>query len=449
MEEQKNEAPTNPQNSEGAILNEQYKDKDITSLLKDEFDAKTKQADEIQIPFPVNSLPEPLLSFVKEVSDVYSVPPEFPACAVLGAVSAAIQKKIHLHNGKYINFPQLWLMLVAPPGVGKSEPLKIAFRKLSEIDKTSYDFYIQEMEQWKSDCITARKEKTTEPPKPTYRQYLINDFTPESLYSTMFQNENSITLFRDELSGWFSDFGRYNKNGEVGHYLSMFNNSDLKINRKTQEPILIHKPFISVVGSIQPEVVSAILKNQSLIENGFASRFLFAYPKDIKKPYYSDKQVSQEVISRYDELIEHLKRLPLIEKPVELSIEAKRLYVDFVNSLTDKSNKSTHNYIKAIYAKMDIHLLRIVLILHIVEGVYDDVQWMTFKIQGNTMQYAINIVEYFISTSLMLYDQNNISNFNISDAIRLIEKEKGIANKQAFADSIGVTRQYISKLCNP
>ena len=449
MEEQKNEAPTNPQNSEGAILNEQYKDKDITSLLKDEFDAKTKQADEIQIPFPVNSLPEPLLSFVKEVSDVYSVPPEFPACAVLGAVSAAIQKKIHLHNGKYINFPQLWLMLVAPPGVGKSEPLKIAFRKLSEIDKMSYDFYIQEMEQWKSDCITARKEKTTEPPKPTYRQYLINDFTPESLYSTMFQNENSITLFRDELSGWFSDFGRYNKNGEVGHYLSMFNNSDLKINRKTQEPILIHKPFISVVGSIQPEVVSAILKNQSLIENGFASRFLFAYPKDIKKPYYSDKQVSQEVISRYDELIEHLKRLPLIEKPVELSIEAKRLYVDFVNSLTDKSNKSTHNYIKAIYAKMDIHLLRIVLILHIVEGVYDDVQWMTFKIQGNTMQYAINIVEYFISTSLMLYDQNNISNFNISDAIRLIEKEKGIANKQAFADSIGVTRQYISKLCNP
>ena len=98
---------------------------------------------------------------------------------------------------------------------------------------------------------------------------------------------------------------------------------------------------------------------------------------------------------------------------------------------------------------MDIHLLRIVLILHIVEGVYDDVQWMTFKIHGNTMQYAINIVEYFISTSLMLYDQNNISNFNISDAIRLIEKEKGIANKQAFADSIGVTRQYISKLCNP
>ena len=97
MEEQKNEAPTNPQNSEGAILNEQYKDKDFTSLLEDEFEAKTKQANEIQIPFPVTSLPEPLLSFVKEVSDVYSVPPEFPACAVLGAVSAAIQKKIHLH----------------------------------------------------------------------------------------------------------------------------------------------------------------------------------------------------------------------------------------------------------------------------------------------------------------------------------------------------------------
>lgn len=448
MNSEKN-APPKPQISERALTTEQYKNKDFSSLLKQEFRNNVEHTKENENPFPISSLPEPLISFVNNISDVYSVPPEFPACAVLGAVSAAIQKKIHLNDGKYVNYPQLWMMLIAPPGIGKSEPLNLAFRKLTEIDNFNFDNYTVEIEMWKADLITAKKDKTVEPPKPTYRQYLINDFTPESLFNTMFQNENSITLFRDELSGWFSDFGRYNKSGEVGHYLSMFNNADLKINRKTQEPILIHKPFISVVGSIQPEVVSAILKNQSLIENGFASRFLFAYPKDIKKPYYSDKQVSQEVISRYDELIEHLKRLPLIEKPVELSIEAKRLYVDFVNSLTDKSNKSTHNYIKAIYAKMDIHLLRIVLILHIVEGVYDDVQWMTFKIQGNTMQYAINIVEYFISTSLMLYDQNNISNFNISDAIRLIEKEKGIANKQAFADSIGVTRQYISKLCNP
>ncbi len=438
----------NVPNPERVILNEQYKDKNITSLLKDELEAKTKQTDEIQIPFPIKSLPEPLLSFVKEVTEVYSVPPEFPACAVLGAISASIQKKIHLHNGKYINFPQLWLMLVAPPGVGKSEPLNLAFKKLSEIDKSSYDFYIQEMEQWKSDCVTARKEKTPEPEKPTYRQHLINDFTPESLFSTMFQNENSITLFRDELSGWFSDFGRYNKSGEVGHYLSMFNNSDLKINRKTQEPLLLHNPFITVVGSIQPEVLTSILKNQSLIENGFASRFLFAYPKDIKKPYYSDKQINQEVINSYDKLIEHLKKLPLIELPVELSIEAKRLYVDFVNSLTDKSNSTEKNYIKSIYAKMEIHLLRIVLILHIVEGVYDEELWMKFKVQANTMQNAINIVKYFISTSILLYEQNHISNFNISDAIRLIENEKGIVNKQAFADAIGVSRQYISKICN-
>lgn len=446
---EKNKALPNSQHSERAIINEQYKDKDIQSLLKDELQAKAKQAEENQIPFPVSVLPEPLSSFVREVSEVYSVPPEFPACAVLCAVSASVQKKIHLHNGKYINYPQLWLMLVAPPGVGKSEPLSLAFRKLTEWDKTSYEKYQEQMDNWKTECATARKDKSAEPTKPTYRQYLINDFTPESLYSTMFQNEYSITLFRDELSGWFSDFGRYNKNGEIQHYLSMFTNKDFKITRKTQEPQLISKPFISVAGSIQPEVLASALKNQSLIENGFASRFLFAYPKDIKKPHYSDKQVNQEVIGRYETLIEHLiKHIPHIDKSVELSIEAKKLYVNFVNAMTDKSNSTNENHIKAIYAKMEIHLLRIALILHIVEGVYNDELWMTYKIQAHTMQNAIEITKYFIRISLMLNDQNQISNFNLSDAIRLIEKEKGIVNKQAFADSIGVTRQYISKLCN-
>ena len=160
-------------------------------------------------------------------------------------------------------------------------------------------------------------------------------------------------------------------------------------------------------------------------------------------------QVNPFVLDKYYKLIEHLYMLPTIEESVKLSVEAKRLYVDFSNSLTDKSNKSTENYIKAIYAKMDIHLLRIALILFIVDSVYEDEVWKGNQILPDIMQRAIEIVNYFTSTSLMLYDQNNISNFNISDAIRLIEKEKGIANKQAFADSIGVTRQYISKLCNP
>ena len=449
MEEQNKKAPSNPQNSEGAILNDQYKDININPLVDAEFHDIIEQAEVKQIPFPVTSFKEPLLSFITEIAGVYSVPPEFPACAALGAVSASLQKKINLYSGKYLNYPQIWLMLIAPPGVGKSEPLNLAFRKLAELDKNSFDIYNDSMGRWKSDCLLARKEKTVEPEKPNYRQHLINDFTPESLFSTMYHNENSITLFRDELSGWFSDFGRYNKSGEVGHYLSMFNNADLKINRKTQEPLLLHKPFISVVGSIQPEVVSAILKNQSLIENGFASRFLFAYPRNIKKPYYSDMQVNPFVLDKYYKLIEHLYMLPTIEESVKLSVEAKRLYVDFSNSLTDKSNKSTENYIKAIYAKMDIHLLRIALILFIVDSVYEDEVWKGNQILPDIMQRAIEIVNYFTSTSLMLYEQNHISNFNISDAIRLIEKEKGIVNKQAFAESIGVTRQYISKLCNP
>lgn len=445
---QNKEALPNLPVSERALVNEQNKDIDFKTELQQHIQSNIAKMEVKQNIFPIHSLPEPLLSFTKEISNVYSVPSEFPACAALGAVSSALQKKIKLDDGKYINFPQLWIMLVAPPGIGKTEPLNIAFKPLAEIDKRNFKNYTENLSQWKIEVAEAKKTKTEEPDKPTNQQILIDDFTPESLYQTLYDNKDSITLFRDELSGWFADFGRYNNNGEIQRYLSMFNNVQFTINRKSQEPLLIHKPFLNVIGSIQPEVLNATLKNQKLIDNGFASRFLFAFPKNCKKPHYSDVRVNEIIINDFHSLINHTHSLPQVEEPVYLSDDAKELFISFANRLTDVANTDNNNYIKGMYSKMEIQVLRIALVLHIVKCVYSEDLWRKNELLQDSMQQAIDICGYFITCSLSLYDDNTINAVSTADAIKIIEHNTGIKNKQAFADSIGVTRQYISKICN-
>ncbi len=445
---EKKEAPSNLAVSEEANNQQQNKTTNFIQKLKAEIHTKSKNLRANDTVFPTNGLPQVILDFGLEVAEVYGVPIEFPVLSALCAVSSAIRKKFSVDSGKYRNYGQLWLMFVAPPGVGKSEPMAAAFRPLQRLDNLSYDAYQVELGNWKIECSEAKQTKSQEPEKPFYKQCLIDDFTPESLYQTMFRNNGAVSLCRDELSGWFADFGRYNKSGEISRYLSIFNNAQFCINRKSEEPLQIPEPFMTICGTIQPEVLDIALNNNSLKENGFASRFLYVYPREIKKQKYSEKLPDKILLSRYDELIKHCFYLPNSENPFVLSPEAKTLFIDYANHTTDLVNNCSNNFLRATYAKMEIQVLRISLIIQIIRGTYDNKEWLQNTISKEAIQYAINLCHYFNSNIVRVENVETLTKATPTEAIKIIQKEYGIKNKQAFADSIGLTRQYISKLCN-
>lgn len=443
-----NNAPSSRVNSEEAVINRQFKNTDFLHLLKTEIQTFSNKNSANENCFPTDGLPLVIAEFAAEVAEVYGVPVEFPALSALCAISSVIRKKFVLNNGNYKNFGQLWVMFVAPPGVGKTEPVSAAFRPLQHLDKISYDNYQKQIVDWKRETLEAKQNKILEPDKPVFKQCLIDDFTPESLYQIMFRNEGAISLYRDELSGWFADFGRYSKNGEVSRYLSIFNNAQFCINRKSEEPIQIPEPFMTICGTIQPEILNATLANNSLKENGFANRFLYVYPQNIKKQKYREKLPDLDILKNYEQLISHCYSLPKSTVEYILSNEAKELFIHFANRTTDLVNNTTDNFLRATYAKMEIQALRISLIIQIVRGVSNQQEWNNAVIHPDAMQYAIQLCEYFNHCVLNIGKPVAEKSLTTSDAIRMINREYGIANKQLFADSIGVSRQYISKLCN-
>ena len=182
--------------------------------------------------FPIDLLPKWMKTTIEEHSESYGTPKELWAVAFLSGIAAAAGKRIYVTSGNYRNYPQLWIIIVGSSGTGKSDAGRVAFRRLSEIDSDKYIRYQEKYKDWEA------QEKQGRPPH--WEQTLINDTTPEDLFSVLARAENGITLNRDELSGWFADFGRYNKSGEIGHYLSIFDNQTFSINRKKDQPQLTH-----------------------------------------------------------------------------------------------------------------------------------------------------------------------------------------------------------------
>ena len=174
--------------------------------------------------FPIDLLPFWLQEVVDECSISYGTPSELWATAFLAGISAATGKKVSLKNRNYINYPQLWIMIVGQSGTGKSDPLRLAFAPL-KVDEEAYVNYRAEFKEWEA----CGKEGA----QPRWKQVLINDTTPEALYSALQYSDIGLTLYRDELSGFFDDIGRYNRSGEIGHYLSIFSNETFSVNRKT------------------------------------------------------------------------------------------------------------------------------------------------------------------------------------------------------------------------
>ncbi len=414
---QENKSPLDSPKSSGAEEIITNKDTDIIKEIQSEIEHKSGKNE--ANPFPMYGMPKVLADLINDSVKVYASPLEYFACTLLVACGSVVRKKAIVDDGKYKNYPQLWMMYIGSSGIGKDIPMKIAFKPIYDLDKISHEKYISDMILWKSASTIAKKEKTDIPPMPMLKMILIDDATPESLYPCLQQN-GGLTLLRDELSGWFADFGRYSKSGEISRYLSMFTNGTFTVTRVSKEHIRITDPFYSIIGGIQPEILPATLNENQLKENGFAQRILFAFPDEAKQPYYSEEIPNPAYVERYKKLIEHLHSVSF--GTLTLSSEAKLKYIDFVNEMVRERNRTDIPYRHALYSRFRIHVLRIALTIEVIKT-YPNGLNVDRTITVDTMQYAIDICRYFIVCGLKVEKLANQQSDNTKTDMKSLAKQ--------------------------
>ena len=398
------------------------------------------------LPFPTDAFPGKLQEIIRETNQHLNYPTDFIGASILFAVSVAIGNTHRLEMKKaWQENAVLYIAIVGKAGTNKSHPLHFAINPIIEHDQETYNQYKIDKKEYSQALNQTKKEKEKpgyeEPIKPIWKKFLLSDYTPEALVQVHKFNMRGIGIYADELAGWFKNFNRYHKGSEQESWTANWSGKPITIDRKTDDPIQISKPFISVAGTIQDAVLYQLAKDNRT-ENGFTDRILFAFPDNLKKSYWSDTDISEKVIEDYNQIILKILELPLTTDsngnpdPVALKFtgEARNRLRLWQRNNTDLSNQIENEPLAGIYSKLEIYVIRLALVLQFMRWACNEAGKDRVDLQA--VEAAIKLTEYFRKTAEKVYSLLD----NNDPLAKLSSEQRNLYEKlpEKFTTGIGI-----------
>lgn len=267
----------------------------------------------------VEALPDALLprscrEWILDATDRLQVPPEMVAVPAIVTAGALVGRAVGVRPKRrddWLVVPNLWGMIIGPPGILKSPALKEGARHLSRlaarasqahietertamVERTVIEARIKEAEQrarrGKTDldgvrADLARLHVELSAAQPCERRYVTQDPTVEKLGELLRSNPRGILVMRDELAGWLRGLERPGREGDREFYLESWNGTGSytydRIGRGT-----VHVPAltVSILGTTQPTKLTRLLVDHAGgggCDDGLLQRFGLAVWPDI------------------------------------------------------------------------------------------------------------------------------------------------------------------------
>jgi len=383
-------------------------------------------------PFPVEVFPKEIQNYISQFNQLKGFPIDYLAGSMLFATSTAIGNTRSLRiDSTYSASACLWIAIVGLPGTIKSPTMKTATRPLVNYDSEITKNYFKELAKFQIDFDewnNAKKgERGEKPSEPAYKQLIGDDTTFEKMVDILNVNPMGIGIFKDELKTFFDEFSRYKSSGTESKMLSIFDSTPLKVQRKTgdNKNIYIEKPYVSIIGGIQPEVLKKTLQNS--VDNGLTQRFLYCYPEYSLIPYYDSNNIDTTIYTQIIDNLIDLRMGTTTTQEIKFSQSAKKLFIEIKNEIVDRKNfENLHNpntMVSSILSKMDTYIPRFALNLQLftwASGDANDNEIDLFAVEG-----AYKLFQYFEKMSIKVHnlfevDKNLLNEKNI--LIHLREK---------------------------
>lgn len=363
--------------------------------------------------FPVKIFPHEIQKIILATSEGLDFPIDFMGASILYACSIGIglTYKVQVKNG-WQESATIYLAIIAPPGTNKSAPLSFAIAPIQNMDRQSYRLYENQMKYYQDALTMTKSEREAqqmgEPQKPIWKKSLLTDFTPEALVDVHKHNLRGVGVYVDELATWFKSFSRYTKGAETEFWLSSWSNKAITVDRKGSEPTYIASPFISVVGTMQPSVLHE-LGSGNRSSNGFLDRILFTLLLNVKRPYWSDKELSEDIPMLWESIIQNLFSLQMnVDEEgnrrcnvIHFTNDAKEALYRWQKTHTDEANSLDNDSLAGMYSKLQTYCIRFSLILEVlkckVKG--DNLKNITIE----SVEGAIQLTEYYKRNAIQVY----------------------------------------------
>jgi putative DNA primase/helicase len=373
--------------------------------------------------FPVDAMPEGCRNLIREAAKAIGCPPEFVAVPMLAVLGSAIgnSRVIKLKEG-WEEGAGIYAAVIADPGEKKTPAMKVALEpatkaqaKLRKDYRKVTDEFKAEMRQWEADKKTnARNDLPAPPPpeEPIMERTLVEDTTVEALAVVLDGAPRGVLVTRDELPGWVRSMDQYKAGGKGADrqfWLSAWSNGYVAVDRKSKsEPLILSRPFVCVVGAIQPGVLPELGAGR---EDGMMDRFLLAYPEPVPSAW-SDHEISHVSRGEYARLYAGLRELRMSTDDhgdpdparIDFSPDAKELFKDAVNELrAEMYRPGFPARLKGPWSKLEAYMARLCLIL--ATSRVADVRTAE-RIEEEDVLAAVELINYFKSMARRVYREN-------------------------------------------
>jgi hypothetical protein len=371
-----------------------------------------KKLEAISKDFPLSKLfPVSIAQPLAEYCQGTAAPQGLMAMALITCLASLQHPKTNLvcfGNTDRRAKPIFWLGVYGISGNGKTHsyapPLK-AVKNLGEKHNLSHS---EKLNEWES---TQRKVKNKKPadidpvlyqqseePKPDRERYWVGDVTIEALLTRCAkQQDRGLLLYSPELLGWCLRMDP--AKGEVEYWLSLWDGDSVEGDRIGREFPPLSNPSISVMGGVQPDVMSKLIAKGEDIQNGFMPRLALVRFEEVPKP-----PISENPPPDYSRLEQLFKAVADTKEPIEIKMDASCFTAsdNWDREMDDRRLAESRKSIKPLFPKFNGYSYRIALMLHIINRALDPSQ--PDNVPLSTFESAIELTRWLLGQSISVYE---------------------------------------------
>lgn len=388
--------------------------------------------------FPIDIFPKDIQNYLIECNLKLDSSIEYMGCSLLWLISVCVGNSIDIEVKKgWIENLSLWISIVGKAGLGKTPSISNIVFPLIKINAKEIKKYIKESEKYEYYINLSKKEKDehSEVIKPIKSQFIANDITLEALVDLHQESDNSVGVFKDELAGWLKDMNKYREGSDLEFWLSTWSGKSVNLNRLTRKGSFVEKPFIPVLGGIQPSIFNTFYTDENK-DNGFMDRMLLCYP-DLKIEHYNENEISDDllkwykeiIISFYDTIKSIIKRdedADIIPLTAKFSSDAKKEWFRMFNEMTDiQNNEEENEYLKSMFPKQKSYIPRFACLIHVFNDFFSD-GGNSLLISKESILKAEKLSKYFVATAKKI----KVNSIDVSKLKNTIVQNKGKDEKQ-------------------
>jgi len=284
-------------------------------------------------------------SYAAALDPITEAPSAYVIWSAISVISAVLKKKVWVRRGTYKVYPNQYIVLVGPPGVGKGTAIHPAHSFIKD--------YKPALSNYLSDRITA----------PKIIEKLANGFQTNAVVNGMVTTatESTAVLMATELSTFLGS-----SDWMTSFLCDTWDRNEFEYDTKNKGSSHIKDMCVSLICACVPDFIRKINGNKNAAEainGGFTARTMFVFANEKSKKLawpvaLEDTTGGKEIIAN---LRHDLEQIAHVHGEFTFDNEAYHEWIAFYKTIN--ATDSDSDVVRYFKSRQDIHVLKVAMCL--------------------------------------------------------------------------------------